>query len=230
MAQLQPEGRPPYVVFKKGTVEDRAASIALGRYSTKSIDWAVIRQSGSKDSVEIEANDWLDRISKNPGFAREWVDGYRKSYELWKQGQEAPLMGTPIREWGVISHEQRDMLIQLTICTVEDLAAANESALARIGMGARELKQKAQAWLETSKNVGAVVAQNAALVVENAAIRDEIEKLKKHIYANQAPNYAAGVVPNNGFPTGTATFVPPTVVTAMTGGWGAALTEQDPFA
>lgn len=209
MTQLQEGGRPPYVIFKKSQVEDRAASMREGHYVARTIDVVVVRQSGSKDSLEIETNDWLERISKNPGYPREWVDGFRKAYELWKQGQDAPLNGSPIREWGAISPEQRDMLLQLTICTVEDLAGANESTLLRIGMGARELKQKAQKWLETSKNVGAVAAQNAALAVENAAIKDEIEKLKKLMYANQAPGYAASAVPNNGLPTGTAVPTPP---------------------
>lgn len=198
---LQLEGRPPYVTFHQMQVEDRAATLREGRYMTRTIDVARVRQSGSKDHTEIETADWFERISKNPNYRAEWVDGFRKAYQLWKQGQEAPLNGTPIREWGVVSPDIRDMLLQLTICTVEDLATANESVLLRIGMGARELKQKAQKWLETSKDVGAVAAQNAALAVENAAIKDEIDKLKKLIYANQAPAYMASAVPNNGLPT-----------------------------
>jgi hypothetical protein len=90
------------------------------------------------------------------------------------------------------------MLIQLTVCTVEDLASANESTLMRIGMGSRELKQKAQLWLDTAKNVGGATEKITALQVENAAIRDEMARLTKLMYANQAPNYAASAVPNNG--------------------------------
>lgn len=194
----------------------------------RSIDVAEIRQSGSKESVDIEVNDWFERIKHNPGFAPEWITGYANQYKLWKDGQEAPLNGSPIREWSVISPAQRDMLLQMTVATVEDLAAANESTLMRLGMGSRELKQKAQLWLETAKNVGGATEKITALQVDNAALRDEMNKLKQYMYANQAPQYAASAVPNNGllfshaFPTGTAVVPQIQVATTQT-------PVEDPF-
>ncbi len=216
----QSAGRPPYVVFQQRQIEDRTASTATGKYATKTVDIAIIRQSGSSNSNEIEANDWLERISHNPGYPPEWVDGFRKHYALWKQGQEAPLNGTPIREWGAISPDQRNHMLQLLIMTVEDLAAANESTLMRIGMGGRELKQKAQTWLNTANDVGKAAAELGALRVENAAIKDEMEKLRKMIFANQSPSYAVAALPNNGLPV---TIVPQVAMPIPA-------VEEDPFA
>lgn len=215
---LQQGGRPPYVTFKKGQVEDRTATMAAGHYVSRTVDYAIVRQSGDKNSNETEVGEWLDRISRNPGYPREWVDGFRKAYELWKNGQDAPLNGYPIREWGGISPDQREMLLQLTVCTVEDLAAANESTLQRIGMGSRELKQKAQAWLDTSKNVGKVVEQIGAVQVENAELKRQIEELR------------AFVKQQNGQPltqAGNPRYLPP----ALTAGVNvpAPAPEEDPF-
>jgi predicted RecB family nuclease len=42
-------------------------------------------------------------------------------------------------------------LLDINVRTVEELAAANEETLNRVGMGGRALKQKAIIWLESSK-------------------------------------------------------------------------------
>lgn len=220
-------GRPPNVKFTQEAVEDRVESERQGKYVARNVDTVTVWQAGSKDSTPFDATDWLDRISKNPGYPREWVDGFRKAYDMWKHGIEAPLNGTPIRDWGSISPNQREHLLHLTIYTVEDLAAANESTLQRIGMGGRELKQKAQTYLDTANNVGKVAAQNSALAVQNAELVRQMAELRAFVHAqNGHPLTQAGHIHNlppaltagNLAPLAVMPVVPP-----------AEIPEEDPF-
>lgn len=170
--------RPPYVIFQERFAEDRAESMKQGKLVNKSVDWVVVRQAGNKDSSEFEALEWLDRISKNPGFKPEWTDGFRMAYQRWKQGQAPVLNGTSIRTWPAISSAQADMLANITVFTVEDLAIANESTLQRIGIGARELQMKAKAWLDSAQNIGTVSEELAALRQQNKLLLEQNNELR----------------------------------------------------
>lgn len=170
--------RPPYVQFKVIPLEDRAATMAQGRFVSKDTDYVTVRQAGQKDSSEFEAVPWLDRISKNPGYRPEWVDMLRNQYANWKKGYETPPNGTHIRAWPAISPSQAEMLCSIMLLTVEDLAGANESALQRIGMGARELQMKARAWLDSATKIGSTAEELAALRAHNAALLEQNNLLR----------------------------------------------------
>lgn len=168
------ERRPPHVRFEERSEEDRNASIEAGRLVLRSVHFVLVSQPGSKDCVEKDAEQWLSEIQRKAvagAYPQEWVDAFRTRYEAWKRGLEAPPLGFPVREWAAISRAQADNLCSVGVLTVEDLAAANEPTLARIGMGARALKDKAQAWLDSAKENG-----NAE---ELAALRVKIEQLEQ---------------------------------------------------
>jgi hypothetical protein len=170
--------RPPYVVFQSRAVEDRKATMETGKYTAKTEDWAVIRQAGDKDSAECEATAWLERIAKNPGYKPEWVEGYRRQFKEWKQGHEPSLNGTSIRLWPAISPGQAETLNAMAVMTVEDLAAANDTVLQRIGMGAQDLKRKARAWLDSATKVGITAEELASLRVQNELLLEQNNELR----------------------------------------------------
>lgn len=70
------------------------------------------------------------------------------AYKAFKEGQEAPVNGTPLEEWPVLTRSQVLTLKSLEFRSVEDIAGMNEYAIQRIGMGARQLKMKAMAYLD----------------------------------------------------------------------------------
>lgn len=183
-----PQQRPPYVEFEQRSEEDRTASLEQKMLIMKDVDYAIIRALGSKDSVEKPALEWLghlDRLARQGEYPREWVKFFREQYDEWKAGHEAPARGFAIKDWGSISKAQAENLIALRVLTVEDLAAANEETLQRIGMGARGLKDRAQAWLDSrAQNVNA--EELAALRGENAAQKVQIETLIERIEALEA--------------------------------------------
>lgn len=183
MAEERKE-RPAYVRFERKAVEDRTASVLKGSAVMKDVDYAIITPVGTKDEIPRVVSEWLPHLTQQVKEMRlppDHEQHYRHAYERWKAGEELPLAGTPIKGWQVLSPSAQANVIAANIRTVEDLAAANGEATARIGMGAVEMKQKAENWLRASKDIGTVVQLNAALSSEN-------ERLKAAVVALEAKN------------------------------------------
>ncbi len=170
--------RPPFVTFEVRAEEDRQASIETGQYRAKDVDYALITPAGSKDRVERVVADWFAHLAEQSAqgrFPAEWLEGYKHKYKLWKEGQELPVNGTPIKTWNVLSPAQCKTLLDLHVLTVEDLAAANEELLARIGMGSRSLQASARDWLASAKDIGATAAKLTDL---NAQLESALARIK----------------------------------------------------
>lgn len=189
------EARPPYVTFETQPVEDRAASEAAGHFVAKDVIFAIITPAGSKDRIPMEAEPWLKQLEqevREERFPKEWLPHYKEAYRAFKAGQEIPLNGTPIRTWPVLSPAQIAHLLLLNVRTVEDLAVANEQTLTAIGMGGRDLKQRAVDWIAAAAgpgkinqelsnlrvklegletNLKGVMERNAQLELENKALK-----------------------------------------------------------
>jgi len=184
IAELIQEEIKPFVQFKRIAVEDKAESLRAGHYVAKDVDYAFITPPYSKDVMKYKVTAWfaqLDAELKIKRVNQQWVDDYHKAYEFWLKGQELPLDGIPIKGWGVIGPAQQETLTKLHILTVEQLAAANDEGVRRIGMGGMELKNKAQAWLKSLKKSGALSIEMAALQRENESLKASLELMQNKI-------------------------------------------------
>lgn len=161
--QLQQGARPPYVEFREDSAEDRAASEKEGKLVMKSVNTVIIRQVGSKDSVEKNAEEWLANLRHNPNMDPAWIPSFNAKYAMWKEGTDPVADGTHVKLWPAISKAQAEMLLAANIRTVEDLAVANEPSLQRVGIGARELQQKAKAWIDSVNGPGKASAELESL-------------------------------------------------------------------
>lgn len=183
------EARPPYVQFERREVEDRTLSEAQGKYVARNVDFVLITPQGSKDVVEREVAVWFPYLVEQIRQGRidpRWLEGWKHGYDLWLKGQEIPLNGTPVRTWVAATPAQQKLLISLNVLTVEDLSMANDETLARIGMGANELKRRAQDYLKEANGPGKVVAEVAAMRVElsNLKVRnDTLEAMNRELLA-----------------------------------------------
>lgn len=179
------QARPPFVEFKQVAIFDKRRSDELGYRVTKDVDRAFVMQPGSRDVLEITAQDWLAQIRQkqidgaHDAYPLEWVQGFQQKFDMWKQGLEAPVNGTHIREWPMLSPAQVNNLVTLRILTVEDVAAMTEDAMNRFGMGSRELKEKAKEWL-AKREVASSVAQ------ENEALKAQLAELTARLVALEA--------------------------------------------
>lgn len=168
------EERPAYVRFEKRAIEDKAASLQAGSVVYKDIDYVLVTPPYSKDCFESKWTQWIKNVEQNVKSGRTpqaWMDHWKQSYEHWKKGEEAPVNGTPVKNWPAITAAQVKTVIASGILTVEDLALANDEGIRRLGMGGRELKNKAMAYVKAAKDTGSVV-------MENAALKNEIDQLK----------------------------------------------------
>lgn len=173
--------RPPYVRFEQRAEEDRNASIEAGHYIAKNVNYALITPPGSKDCVEKVAEDWLAQIkdkAREGTFSPQWADHFAFAFKQWQEENTIPETGTPIKGWALLSPAMQQQVLAANIRTVEDLAVMNESGLARVGMGARDLQRKAAAWLEEARSTGAVASKNAALEMRLEQALDRIVALE----------------------------------------------------
>ena len=178
------EERPAYVRFEIRAVKDPEASMQAGHYVSKDEDWAVISALGSTDTVSKRAEKWFDIVETNVARGREPVrhlEMYREIYARWKKGQEAPVDGTSIKNWNVLSPAQCENLMNVGLRTIEDVAQAPDDSMRRYGMGITELKNKAKAWIQSAKDHGPLIEEIAKSKRENEQLTGTIESLQEQI-------------------------------------------------
>ena len=98
---------------------------------------------------------------------------YAANYKAFKENRELPTEGTAVELWLGAGDARVHMLRSLHLRTVEHVADMSDTTIAAIGMGGRELRTRAQAFLETQKSTN--VADKLA------AKDDEIELLKERL-------------------------------------------------
>lgn len=177
--------RPPYVTFELRPEEDRAQTLESGSYVAIDVPYAIITPQGSKDRIERKVDEWfpqLDQQAREGRIPAEWVRGFKADYTAWVAGNEIPEKGHPVKSWPAASPAQIKTLITAGLRTVEDVAAANEEAIMRLGMGGRALKQRAEEWLHSAAN-GRKAEEFAALRVKNESLENSNTDLRKRIEA-----------------------------------------------
>lgn len=178
------EDRPAYVRFERRAVDDKAATLKAGHYVSRDEDYALITPPYSKDCIEKKVDTWFGQAAvnvKNGRIPQRHLDLWKDSYKRWLNGQEEPLNGTSVKDWNALSPAQCKNLISAGCLTIEDLAAANDEALKRIGMGAVDLKNRAKAWLQAAKDHGPLVGQVTSLQKENEQLKGSIESLQEQV-------------------------------------------------
>lgn len=100
---------------------------------------------------------------------------YSAHYKAFKENREMPTEGTPIEVWLGANDPRVHMLRSLHIRTVEHVSEMSDTTLAQIGIGGREMRSRAQAFLEAQQTAG--VADK--LAAKDDLIADLTERLKK---------------------------------------------------
>jgi hypothetical protein len=177
---LEQKARPPFARFEVRAIEDRDASIEAGQPRFKDVIYALVTPTGSRDIVEKPADEWIAGLREGVNQNRipaEWPEAYQRALDAFKAGREDPTEGFAIKDWSSATPAQIKIMLDIGVRTVEDLAAANEETLSRIGMGANALKQKAINWLQNSVD-GQASERATALEIENKQLKEGIEELR----------------------------------------------------
>lgn len=131
-----------------------------------------------------------------PGEAKKVVDKPAKeehqhrfpaAWKAFNEGLAGPTGGTPIESYHLLAMTQVAALKHLGIVTVEQLAEVSDGNLNQLGVGGREIRERARAWL---KGADAELKTTRQLLVEmehklehlaseNQALRSELTKPAK---------------------------------------------------
>lgn len=147
------------VKFYYDSLPDKRATSEQGRPMFKEVEIIDIRIPGQRDGVVRPATE-RDKAR------------FPQHYTAFKNRTEAPVEGTPLAEWPLVSRSFADQLSFLNVKTVEQLAEMADNTHHQIP-GIQNYKQKAKDWLEYTKD-DAIVSKLRDEVTE----RDEkIEEL-----------------------------------------------------
>lgn len=161
-----------YVTFYKRAVEIADETAAQGRPIFKECDFVRIMVPGNSLS-EI---DTIARDDHKQRFPVQWAR------YINTQGEADNVVGTPIKEWPLVSVSQAEELRGLKFYTVESIANASDLIIQKIGMIAGmspyEFRNKAKAFLNLANETAEASKKDeeiAQLKAENDKIRAETD-------------------------------------------------------
>jgi hypothetical protein len=182
-AGISPDGRVfsddnrLHVRFFRGKERHGLQSEEQGRPIYVGVDMVEIRQPGERDVFHgIATGEHKMR------FPRQW--------EAYQSDREHIPDGTPLTVIFSNEPETVETMKHLKIYTVEQLAALQENAIGRLGMGGRNLVIKAQKFMEQATSYQSATRMNREMEdmkSENDTLKQRLEALER-LLAGQADN------------------------------------------
>lgn len=167
-----------HVEFYTEAEENPAMSREAGRPIFEDKEFVRIRIVGDPKSSLIAPAQSSAGRDRETGQSFSYAEKFPEHYRYFKaQQDQQTAAGTPLTEMPWLTAAKRAELKALNILTVEGLAGLDGTMLQRIGMGARELKNKAEAWLDSASGNAAT----AKMASELAARDDKIAALERQM-------------------------------------------------
>lgn len=132
-------------------------------------DWVRwVKKGAGNGSTTAEK---ISRVQKHDPMVWSVVERF---YTAWKQGQDAPVTGTPLDALPFMTREMVKVLASVHIRSAEDLANGEDAAMVKLNIpGIRAIREKARAYLDAQANVSGVAAELAALREQVAMLTAE---------------------------------------------------------
>lgn len=157
-------------------IQNKAKSEEAGRPVHDQVEWVEIIVAGDRNSKVSRKVSDIDK--------RRWP----QQYQAFKSGNKMPLQGTPLEQWTQLGTDQVADLKSLGIMTVEMLAGLSDDQVANYGLGGHQLREKANAYIETAANQAApqhYAADNQRLSEEVIDLKRQLEEAHAAIQANE---------------------------------------------
>lgn len=170
-------GRPH---FYTQAVQDNSRSVKEGRPIFDEIEMVKISHPGDR------LHNWTGPVTEKHFIRGKHYDAtelFPDDYAAFKKGGLRASHGTPLEEWpnpGMTKGRVAE-LKAMDILSVEELGNIPDNVLPKMGMGARELRDAAKAYITTAKDGAA----NAKMAAELAQLRAMVEQLT----AGAAPTF-----------------------------------------
>lgn len=187
---LDPTTDDSFRSFLPGQREDESGVIP--RFFMKEVLLGAKSQELGREVYEDREHIEIKIKGQDKGIYCDLVrDAHRKrfpiAYAAFKAGKEAPVVGTPVEQMSGIGPAMAHNLRGLNIRTIEDLASiSDENALSAIGMGARDLVNRAKAWVQGK------APEVTALQDQLAAERQARQELEARLAALEASKRKPG--------------------------------------
>jgi hypothetical protein len=171
-------------------VENPIETRKQGRPIFEDREFVEVKFAGNKQTVLVAPAHEKFKQRKLPNGDSEWItyaQEYQPIYERFKAGLSEQGSGTPLSELPFLTESKRSELKALNIKSAEALAALDGASLKMLGMGGRELKNQAEAYLEKANGS----ADLTRLAAENAAYKTRMDDMQKEIEELRAASKAA---------------------------------------
>lgn len=168
-------------VFKHHTIKNEAKSKEAGRPIYDDMEVVEVRFAGDRNRVGVfpahSFSGWVtnpqDGSQEQQTYAMRWADQYRR----FKMQTQQIAEGTPLEELTFLTNAKRLELKALSILTAEALAALDGNELKALGMGGRELKNQAIAYLEAARGTADVTK----LAADNVSLQAQVDEMRREM-------------------------------------------------
>jgi len=187
------EARRPHVRFE---TKAEAYVDADGHMQHRNKYFVTVTPAGGngKDQLYQVAEDWLNGLrqkamnqgSMDSELYMSWHGHFANMFDLFKQGEEMTTDGTPLRACMAFNPAQIAAAESVKIFSLEAMAGASESEITAIGIGGRDMKNKAEKVIEQLSE-GRVAEENAALRLKLSQMEERMAELEAAIPAKRGP-------------------------------------------
>lgn len=172
------------VTFKYQPMENAAESLKEGRPIFEDVEVCEVRVPGMKDWKVFPAHFFSNWVTDPFTLSQRkltYAERFRHQYRQFQEHAAQTKTGTPLDYAKFLTDARRAELRAINIYTVEALAAIDGAELKNIGMGGREMKNQAIAYLEETKS-GAVNKQMEVelemLRARNVILEEDVAALR----------------------------------------------------
>lgn len=179
-----------HVEFYTDSVHNIRLSAEQGRPVYEDKEFVRIKFVGDKQNVFVAPADDFGTARDESGRRLRYSEEFHKHYEVFKAGAKALEVGTPLESLGIPGSKISELKAS-NVYTVEGLAMLDGTLLQKLGMGARDLKTRAEDFLNKANNASFATKLEA----ENTELRKMIEDLSKKVNGAHETEYDASQSP-----------------------------------
>ena len=179
-------------LFKFLAIPNEAESAKQGRPIFDNEEACELHYPGSKNVGVFPATSFSHwaRSSDGVQYKLTYAERFKRQYQQFKAEAVQTKAGTPLNYALFLTEAKRAELRAQNVYTVEALAGIEGAELKNLGMGGRELKNKAQEYLlESARGApnSQMVAELEAQRARNALLEEDLKHLKARVEAVETP-------------------------------------------